>query len=556
MHPCSIYSSFGTMQRSSNTLLSPWLLGLWAILTLASLGLAPLFDYDETVYAQTAVDMMRLGEWIVPTANGMQFFEKPPFTYYMMDLCFSLFGDNAFAARLPSAIFSLVTALLLLHFGSRLHSRRFGLMAALIFLSMLEVGFLAHAAILDAVLNCFIAASLLNYALWLHGGERRHALWAAVMMGVAVSVKGPVGAVIPLLVIFVERLLAGKLARLLVDIPWLTALPLFLIMATPWYLMIFFEHGAGFLYEFIWVQNIGRAMNPMQGHGGGWHYYLVVFMVSVLPWLAVVPWAYRQAWTERRSDDALALLARLGLVLSLVVIVLFTLAQTKLPHYISSIYPGVALLLAAAWLRYQPSSQASAKMLYVTLFLLLPVALLLLFIPVLYPWLQTLPHHPRALAILAQDIRPSVLLSLCGLFILLALFWLYRQAGRGHLLAGLIVTGMVVQFSLLIGVGGFAGKLMQAPTDAMVERIQAASDVTPFYSYNLNAPSVSFYSGRNYQLVLGIKGEQQLRAMQPPYMLMLRSESLQDLPWLASVEPLVNQGGYLLYMVAPKPKGL
>ncbi|MDX8405515.1 MAG: glycosyltransferase family 39 protein [Mariprofundus sp.] len=536
------------MITSPTNPLPVWLFWVWGILTLSTLALAPLFDYDETVYAQTAIDMMRHGEWIVPTANGLQFFEKPPFTYYMMDICFSLFGENAFAARLPSALFSLVTGLLLLHFGTRMHSRRFGLMAAAIFLSMLEVGFLAHAAILDAVLNCFIAASLLNYALWLHGGERKHALWAAAMMGVAVSIKGPVGAVVPMLVILVERALTGNLRRLLLDIPWLTALPLFLVAATPWYLMILIEHGPGFLYEFIWVQNIGRAMNPMQGHGGGWHYYLVVFAVSVLPWLAALPWAYRQAWAVRRSDEPLALLARLGLILTVLVIVLFSIAQTKLPHYISCIYPGVALLLAAAWLNDAPGADRARNIIRFTLLLLVPVALLLLLVPLLYPWLQTLPHHPRAVAILAQDISPPWSIALFGLLLLAALIWLFRQ-GQTRLLPGLIVTGMVLQFGLLIGLGGFAGKLMQAPTVAMVDVLHQQPADMPFYSYNLNAPSVSFYSGRNYRLLLGAEGEAQLRNSQPPFVLMLRSESLKDLPWLAGLKPVVDQGGFLLYRI-------
>jgi len=554
LHLCIMQAILRSMQTSSPNPLPAWLFWVWGILTLATLGLAPLFDYDETIYAQTAIDMMHHGEWIVPTANGMQFFEKPPFTYYMMDICFSIFGENAFAARLPSALFSFATALLLLHFGTRLHSRNFGMIAAAIFLSMLEVGFLAHAAILDAVLNCFIAASLLNYALWLHGGERRHALWAAAMMGVAVSIKGPVGAVVPIMVILCERLLSGNLRKLLTEIPWLTALPLFFVTATPWYLMILAGHGPGFLYEFIWVQNIGRALNPMQGHGGGWHYYIVVFALSVLPWLALLPWAYRHAWRDRHSDDALALLARLGLVLTVLVVVLFTFAQTKLPHYISCIYPGVALLLASVWLRRAPDDGKALNMVRFTLLLLLPVALLLLAVPLLYPWLQTLPHHPRAVAILAQGIAPSATISVFGLLLLGSLIWLARQGSAARLLTGLVFTGMILQFSLLIGAGTFVGKLMQAPTMAMVEVVRQQPEAMPFYSYNLNAPSVSFYSGRNYALLLGAEGAERLHQSKPPFVLMLRSESRKDLPWLGDLQPSIEQGGFLLYIVTHQRK--
>jgi len=557
MHLGGILSILQRMFNGSTDRLPVWLLLAWGILTLATLGLAPLFDYDETIYAQTAIDMMRHGEWIVPVANGMQFFEKPPFTYYMMDLCFALFGDNAFAARLPSALFSFATAMLLLHFGSRLHSLRFGFAASAIFLSMLEVGFLAHAAILDAVLNFFIAATLLNYALWLNTSSRKHALWCAAMMGIAVSIKGPVGAVVPVMIIVAERLISGNLGRLMRDIPWLTTVPLFLLAATPWYLMILIESGPDFLYEFIWVHNIGRALNPMQGHGGGWHYYLVVFAVSVLPWLAAMPWAATQGWLLHRNGDSLSILARLGLAWTVLVIVLFSFAQTKLPHYISCIYPGVAILLAAAWIQDTPAGGRASRLAWATALLLAPVAVLLLAFPLLYPWLQTLAHHPRAVAILAQGIEPTAAIPVFGALLLAALAWLVHQRHK-RLLGAFVIAGMTLQFSLLAGLGTFAARVMQAPTMQIAKLVRELPAETPFYSYNLNAPSASFYAGRNFDLLHDAKGAAELAGLKPPFALMLRSESRKELegywPKLARQTPVLDRGGYLLYLVTAARK--
>ena len=529
-----------------------WLMLLWAALTLPSLGLAPLFDYDETIYAQTAIDMMRHNEWIVPTANGMQFFEKPPFTYYLMDISFMLFGENAFAARLPSGTFTLFTALLLLHFGKRVHSPAFGLAAAVIFLTMLEVGVLGHAAILDAVLNFFIAATLLYYFLWRQLGDQKDALIAAAMMGAAVSIKGPVGAVIPALVIIIDRLLARDLGNTLRAIPWLPALALFLITATPWYLMILITHGPGFLYEFIVVHNIGRAMEPMQGHGGGLHYYVVVFIISVLPWLAWFFWSIKHGW-NRNNNETLPSIVKLGTVWALLVTVLFTFAQTKLPHYISSIYPGVALIIASA-LFYRGVNSAVPKSIYlVSGFILLPIALTVVMLPSIYPQLIELVKHPRAVAIVSQDIAPSLWISVTGTLLLACVIWLFicSRKPEGNHLFRFAITGMILQSTLLIGLGTFAGNLIQAPAMRIADEVRALPENMPVYSYNLNAPSVSFYANRSYRILLNSEGPETIGATTPPYVVIMRSESARDIPQLQDVLPHIDQGGYLMYLITP-----
>ena len=521
---------------------------LWAALTLPTLGIAPLFDYDETIYAQTALDMMHKGEWIIPTANGMQFFEKPPFTYYMMDAAFAAFGENAFAARLPSALFTLFTVLLLFHFGWRLHSREFGFAAALTYFSMFEVGFLAHAAILDPVLNFFIAGTLLFYAVWREFGNHRDAFWCALMMGAAVGIKGPVGAVIPLMVIGVDTLWRRDLVRTLQSIPWATVMPLFLIAALPWYLLILLVNGPGFLYEFIWVHNIERALKPMQGHGGGWHYYFVVFAVSVLPWLALLPRSVSEWWERRSDDQVLPTLARLGIIWTLLVLLLFTFAQTKLPHYISSIYPGVALLLAAAIVLRQRRVLASRVSHWVTFLLLAPLAILLILFPWAYEYVGQFVKHPRALAIVNQPIEPPLWIAGLGVLLLAALVWLVAGRNRpGGLLLRFAVLGFALQLSVIGGVGVFAGNLVQAPQMRIAEELRKLPPDMPVYSYMLNMPSISFYAGRSYQ----IKTEPGMPSSKVPYALILRTEEKANLPRLKRYKPQVEQGGFMLYLIKP-----
>ncbi len=518
-----------------------WLV-LWLVVTVSSLGLVPLFDLDEAIYAQTAWEMLQNHQWIVPQANGIRFFEKPPLVYYLMDLSFTLFGHNSFAARLPSLIFTLFTVLLLLHAGRRLASLRVGWLAAVVFVSMLEVGLLAHAAILDAVLNFFVAATLLFWWLWLAQGRRLDLLLAAAMMGAAVSVKGPVGVVVPLVIIGLERLICGRLWHTLCRIPWLPVTGLFLLTALPWYVMILWQNGPAFLWEFIMVHNIGRALHPMQGHGGGWYYYLPVLALSVLPWLPLLPRLLHAKVGSNPFGANQWPLLRFLLLSAVVTVVIFSLAQTKLPHYISSIYPAMALALALVVDGREKLARAEVGF---SLLVLLPLGLLVAALPWIWPQLTPLAHHPRALAVLAQPIVPGWHHAMAALPLLLLLIGLLRYRNV-LLLAG---CGIGLQVALFIGVVPIASALMQGAKGEIGHVIAALPSSTPVLSYNLNAPSISFAAKRNYRIVLDAPGRQQIAAMQPPFALIMRSESRVQFPALRQIPPAVDRGGYLLFVI-------
>ncbi len=512
-----------------------WLL-VWLAVTLFSLGMVPLFDLDEAIYAQTAWEMLQSGDWVVPQANGIHFFEKPPLLYYVMDGSFLLFGHGSFAARLPSLLFTVMTAVLLMYAGRRLGDRESGWLAAAIFVYMLEVGLLAHAAILDAALNFFVAATLLFWWLWLRDGRRRDLLISAFMMGVAVSVKGPVGVVVPLAIIGAERLLGGGLLVTLRRIPWLPVVALFLLAALPWYVMILWKNGPGFLWEFIMVHNIGRAMHPMQGHGGRWYYYLVVLAVSVLPWLALLSSLGRGVWGAEGGT------MRFLLLWVAITVLIFSLAQTKLPHYISSVYPALALALALAL-----CSRASLArwQVWCTAALLAPLLLLVLLLPWLWLWLTSLAHHPRAVAVLAQPITPTWHSSVAALPLLAALVWLLRRRS----FSAMVSVGVALQIALFIGLVPVASALMQGPKEAIARAIRQLPPDVPVWSYNLNAPSISFAARRSYRIALDQKGRQRVLDTAPPYALIMRSESRAQFPQLRDLPPVVDRGGYLLFVV-------
>jgi hypothetical protein len=92
-------------------------------------------------------------------------------------------------------------------------------------------------------------------------------------------------------------------------------------------------------------------------------YYLIAAFFSFFPWCIFLPAGLKRLWHERDSDENYLT----GAIL--LVVFVFTLIQTKLPHYVLPAYPALAILVArkTEHIRWRPIVLALA----VTLELLL-----------------------------------------------------------------------------------------------------------------------------------------------------------------------------------------
>src|SRR5207344_3115481 len=76
------------------------------------LGSYPLLDPDEARFARTSVEMMRSGDYVVPTFEGEPRLVKPPLLHWVQAALFQLGGPSEFLARLPAATSTFLTLLL------------------------------------------------------------------------------------------------------------------------------------------------------------------------------------------------------------------------------------------------------------------------------------------------------------------------------------------------------------------------------------------------------------------------------------------------------------
>ena len=105
------------------------LIAFAAIVYLLGNARVALWDRDEPRYAQTSRQMLQSGDWIVPRLLDEPRLAKPIFIYWCQAAAMKLFGDNDFAARLPSSIaMTLTLALVALVTYRAIGPRRAGLL--------------------------------------------------------------------------------------------------------------------------------------------------------------------------------------------------------------------------------------------------------------------------------------------------------------------------------------------------------------------------------------------------------------------------------------------
>src|SRR5262245_22529936 len=107
----------------------------WALLCLPNLGGPGLWDIDEGNNAEAARETLASGNWVVPTFNYKLREDKPALLYWLQMAGYEVLGVNETAARLPSALAALLTALATYELGRRMFGRAAGLIGASVLVS-------------------------------------------------------------------------------------------------------------------------------------------------------------------------------------------------------------------------------------------------------------------------------------------------------------------------------------------------------------------------------------------------------------------------------------
>ena len=321
---------------------------------LAGTWTLPLIDRDEPRFAEASREMLQRGDYVVPYFNNRYRFDKPPLTYWAQTLSYRVFGENDFAARLPSAVAASVVALLLFGWGQRAGTERVGWYAALIFTLCLQTLMHAKAAVADMWLVLFVTAAhwagyeLLRDRLGRAATAVARSWWWLfyISLGLAFLAKGPVGWT-PLLTLAASKLFLRDV-QLNRRFLFFTGLTFALSFVAMWGIPALHRTNGEFFRIGVGRHVVERSVVAMEGHGAtsilgyiaSLPFFFATVFLSLAPWSLKLPWLTRKLWRNRDALDNYLITG------AAVIFIIFTLVKTKLPHYTLPAFPLLALLLA------------------------------------------------------------------------------------------------------------------------------------------------------------------------------------------------------------------
>lgn len=317
---------------------------LGALLFLPFLGEVHLFDWDEINFAESAREMLETGNYLQVQINYLPFTEKPPFFIWMQALSMHFFGVNEFAARLPNALIGIVTMLSLLAIGKRLKDKYFGLLWALVYVSCFLPALYFRSAIIDPVFNLFIfvgiyfASRLTENDEFIDKKMRRKSrnkavLYSGFFIGLAVLTKGPVGLLLFSLC-FLGLFIFNRFKK--TNSVW-EFVYFFIVCGSTisvWYGLEWYVHGPGFLKGFF-DRHIALLTTADAGHGGPFYYHFIVLVMGCFP---ASIFLFGGIKNHKFSTGLLHNFQKWMLSLLIVVLLVFSLVQTKIVHYSSLAY--------------------------------------------------------------------------------------------------------------------------------------------------------------------------------------------------------------------------
>lgn len=325
------------------------LLALGCVICFAGLGM-PLFEPDETRYAQIPREMLAAESLAVPLLDGKPYYDKPPLFYWTVAASYQVFGVSIEAARLVPALAILATVLLSYWVGQKGLFPDAAWRGALLLAVAPGLVGMGRFLLLDGLLTLVVFAG--QSALWFscNGKVFRRTWWLAggLIGGIGLLTKGPIALILMTFPLISHHWLIPQDTT--AKPGWKGWTGLFLtaaILALPWHVELALRDPE-FLRHYLWEHHVLRFLQPFD-HVRGTFYYLPVLALGLFPGSLLLIRLGRDL--NSRSEEIRARRTPFigyWFLCAVTCVGFFSLSGCKLPTYILPAFPAICLLLGHA----------------------------------------------------------------------------------------------------------------------------------------------------------------------------------------------------------------
>lgn len=477
------------------------LLLLAALTFLAGLGRGAITDSDEAFYAEASREMVASGDWITPYYNYETRFQKPILYYWLTSATYVVTGASELGARLWAALAGVGLVLVTAAAGRRWYDEATGLLAGAIVATNFGYFYIGRMALPDLPLTFCISLAIwaaLVSTLESERSPRKFVLLAAVGLGAGFLMKGPVGILIPAIVIL-PILMIERRSIALTPSDIVLGFIVMIAIALPWYVVMWLRHGNDYLQSFFVGDNFERFATARFNDPRPWWFYLPVVAGGLLPWtpLALV-WLGPITQFLRRRRDVGTIDLRL-LLWAMLPLVFYSISVGKQPRYVLPVLPPLAILLASSiiertqeWRGFDGARSSPRRA--------LPVVVGTLLSGVFFVTLAVLLYRVQPLLINVGSVYTSIaayaIATAGAIVILVAVTSGWRNAPIAIAVAAL-VTLPALQYGALAGGGDDTVEQMAR----LVQQNRGANE--PVGTWGVFVRNLVFYSGIKTTDVIG-----------------------------------------------------
>jgi 4-amino-4-deoxy-L-arabinose transferase-like glycosyltransferase len=312
-----------------------------------NLSTGVLWVFDEQTYSQWAYHMVKTGDYLTPWAFGDTtiWIGKPPLNIWLISIAYQFLGVSNFSTRVISAVFGSMSLITTYYIGKSLYNKTTGFLSAITLAAFTTFYTFSTHAMTDIPFVFFTTASFYFYLQSEKNQiQNKYLLLSGLFFGLALLTKQIAALIIPI-VIFSYIVLTKKSIRLIFTERILIFLATGLLLFIPWFIYMYVIFTDQFWHWFIVYCGFTRALNPIEGHTGGYLFYLdylsknETYLALFLPF-AIVLCLYKAAIKNKIENSFILLWIT-------IVLVVFTFAQTKIAYYILPAFPAFALSIGA-----------------------------------------------------------------------------------------------------------------------------------------------------------------------------------------------------------------